>query len=55
MFDEGEENGDAGFLLSVKIPDLQVQTRIVVRKSDSVYSAKQAVLSKLTQVCHVKT
>ena len=47
MCDDTEE---AGFLLCVKIPDLQSQTRIVGKQSDTVLAAKQAVLSKLTEV-----
>ena len=46
MYNDGEE-GEAGFLLCVKIPDLHSKTRIVVKQSDGIFSAKQLVLSKL--------
>ncbi len=45
MYDDEDE--EAGFLLCIKIPDLQSQTRIVVKQSDSVFTSKQSVLSKL--------
>ena len=50
MYDEDTGEGEAGFLLSVIVPDIQFQTRIIVKKSDSVFSAKQAVISKLSKV-----
>ena len=50
MYDEDTGEGEAGFLLAVIVPDIQFQTRIIVKKSDSVFSAKQAVISKLSKV-----
>ena len=50
MYDEEGEEGEAGFLLAILVPDIKFQTRIIVKKSDSVFSAKQAVVSKLPKV-----
>lgn len=49
MYDE-DDSEENGFLLCVKLPDLKSQTRIVVRRNQTVYSAKQALLSKITGV-----
>ena len=46
-----DEQDEAGFLVCVRIPDLRSQMRVIVNPNDTVYSAKQIVLSKLTQVC----
>ena len=46
-----DEQDGAGFLVCVRIPDLRSQMRVIVNPNDTVYSAKQILLSKLTQVC----